>query len=165
MARKSFQRGSLQWHNNQWTLVYWLKDHGSGKHVQKREIAAFKLFTNKDADKKAALEAAIEFLKPINKLNSNPKAAALEEKSKQEGSEREMTFAEFIKTRWASYVRKQKMQPSTVACYNSHINQHLIPALGNCLMREITTGKMTDFFDGLYGKLKVRLQTSTGCSI
>jgi integrase len=46
------------------------------------------------------------------------------------------------------------MEPSTITCYNSHINRHMIPALGDCPMREITTGKMTDFFDSLYGKLK-----------
>src|SRR5215216_5447385 len=92
MARRSFQRGCLQWHNDQWTLLYWLKDHKSGKRIQKRECAAFASFTDK-SDKKAALQAAIEFLKPINQLNSNLDVAKQNAQPAQE-----MTFAEFVKT-------------------------------------------------------------------
>src|ERR1044072_3022536 len=106
MARRSFQRGSLQWHNGQWTLLYWFKDHKSGRRIQKRESAAFKSFTDKN-DKKAALPTANEFLNAINELNSNPKTAA-----RTERVEKGLTFGEFIKTRWPSYVAKRKMEPS-----------------------------------------------------
>jgi hypothetical protein len=68
MTRKSFQKGCLNWHNNQWTLLYWLKDHSTGEWHQKRESAAFMSYTDMKG-KKAAREAAIEFLKPINELN------------------------------------------------------------------------------------------------
>src|ERR1044072_304633 len=148
MTRRSFQRGSLQWHNGQWTLLYWVKDHNSGKHVQKRESAAFKSFTDSD-DKKAARPTAIEFLSAINELNSNPKKA-----TRKEQTETGLTFERFIKTRWASYVAKRKMEPSTLAGYDSIINKHLLPVFGERELASIEVGDMTDFFDGLYGKMK-----------
>ena len=148
MARKSFQRGCLQWRNGQWTLLYWLIDHTSGKRIQKRESAAFKSFTDRN-NKKAAQEAAIEFLKPINQLNSNP-ITATRKAQKEVG----LTFEGFIKTRWASYVAKRKMEPSTLAGYDSIINKHLLPTFGDCELASIKVGDMTDFFDRLYGKLK-----------
>src|SRR5215211_5832492 len=80
MARRSFQRGCLQWHNDQWTLLYWLKVHKSGRRAQKRESAAFESFTDKN-DKKAAHPTAIEFLRAINELNSNPKTATRKEQT------------------------------------------------------------------------------------
>ena len=148
MARRSFQRGCLQWHNDQWTLLYWLKDHKSGRRVQKRESAAFKSFTDEN-DKKAALPTANEFLNAINELNSNPKAA-----TRKEQTETGLTFAEFIKTRWVSYVAKRKMEPSTLAGYDSIINKHLLPVFGEHELASIDVGDMTDFFDGLYAKMK-----------
>lgn len=148
MARRSFQRGCLQWHNDQWTLLYWLKDHKSGKRVQKRECAAFESLTDRN-DKKAAQQVAIEFLGPINELNSNPKRAA-----RKEQTEKGLTFGEFIKTRWASYVAKRKMEPSTLAGYDSIINKHLLPVFAERELANIEVGDMTDFFDRLYGKMK-----------
>lgn len=140
--------GSLQWHNDQWTLLYWLKDHKSGKRVQKRESAAFKSFTDRN-DKKAALQAAIGFLRPINELNSNPKTA-----TRKEQTDMGLTFGEFIKTRWASYVAKRKMEPSTTAGYDSILKKHLLPVFGERELSSIEAGDMTDFFDELYGKMK-----------
>lgn len=148
MARRSYQRGCLQWHNDQWTLLYWLKDHKSGRRVQKRESAAFKSFTDKN-DKKAALQAAVGFLREINELNSNPKTA-----TRKEQIDTGLTFAEFIKTRWASYVAKRKMEPSTLAGYDSIISKHLLPVFGERELASIEAGDMTDFFDGLYGRMK-----------
>ncbi len=148
MARRSFQRGSLQWHNGQWTLLYWLKDHKSGRRIQKRERAAFKSFTDKN-DKKAALPTTNEFLNAINELNSNPKTATRTEQIKTG-----LTFAEFIKTRWASYVAKRKMEPSTLAGYDRIIKKHLLPVFGERELSGIEVGDMTDFFDGLYGRMK-----------
>jgi integrase len=150
MARKSFQRGCLQWHNDQWTLLYWLIDHKTGKRTQKRESAAFQSFTHKD-DKKAAREAAVEFLRPINELNSNP-LTALQRAPIDKG----LAFAEFIKTRWASYVAKRKMEPSTLASYESVIKKHLLPVFGERQLASISRGDMTDFFDGVRDKLKAK---------
>jgi integrase len=150
MARRSFQRGCLQWHNDQWTLLYWLKDHKTGRRVQKRESAAFKSFVDRN-DKKAALQAAIGFLRTINELNSNPKTA-----TRKEQTETGLTFGEFIKTRWASYVAKRKMEPSTLAGYDSIISKHLLPVFGERQIASITAGDMTDFFDGLRGRMKAK---------
>jgi integrase len=150
MARKSFQRGCLQWHNDQWTLLYWLIDHKTGSRTQKRESAAFLSFTHKD-DKKAAREAAVEFLRPINELNSNPVTAP-----QKAPIDQGLTFAKFIQTRWASYVAKRKMEPSTVASYESVIKKHLLPAFGERHLASITVGDMTDFFDGVNSKLKAK---------
>jgi integrase len=143
MARKSFQKGCLQWHNNQWTLLYWLVDHKAGKRVQKRECAAFKSFTDRN-DKKAAQETAIEFLKPINRLNSNPIIQA----------EKSLTFAQFVKGRWASYLANRKLEPSTLDLYACITRRHLLPFFGDDVLAEISMGRVTDFFDRLAGKRK-----------
>src|SRR5205085_854548 len=92
MARSSYQRGCLQWHQGQWTLLYRVRE--AGKMVQKREVEAFKQFTDRN-DKKAAKRAAEPFMEQINARNNNPKFAV---------SDSVITFAQFIETRWASYV-------------------------------------------------------------
>lgn len=149
MPRRSFQAGCLQWHNGQWTLLYWLLDHQTGDWKRKRESAALKSYRHKD-DKKAAKEAAREFLKPINELNSNPMAAAQQRAPKNDAG---LTFARFLATRWDSYLTNKKLEPSTTASYGSIIKKHLLPAFGERQIAEITKGDMTDFFDGLRGKL------------
>src|SRR5436853_107031 len=142
MARSSYQRGCLQWHQGQWTLLYRVRE--AGKMVQKREVEAFKQFTDRN-DKKAAKRAAEPFMEQINARNNNPKFAV---------SDSAITFAQFIKTRWASYVSKRKMEPSTVASYNSIIKAHLLPVFGDVPLSQITPGGLTDFFDSLSGKAK-----------
>ena len=149
MARKSLQKGTLQWHNEQWTLVYRVKDHNTGRFSQKRECAAFAQFRDEN-DKKAAREFAIEFLKPINRLNSNPHAV------RQVNPKPEATFEWFVKTRWASYLNKKKhnLADATLNMYNSFLKKHLLPAFGPIPLVEIDEEKLTDFFDSLYGRLK-----------
>ena len=139
--RRSYQRGSLQWQSRQWTLGYWLLDHRSGKWLQKREREALKDCTDRNS-KKAALRAAEPFMARINELNNNPVKA-----------DNTVTFADFIKTRWASYLAKVDLQPSTIASYDSMIKKHLMPAFGSMRMAEITPGSMTDFFDRLRSKV------------
>lgn len=133
MARKSYQRGCLQWHRNQWSLLYWLKE--SGERKQKRESAAFIDCTDKN-NKKGAMEVARRFLEPINHINSKVK-----------GRLPQPTFAAFVATRWASYVEKREMEPSTLASYQSIINKHLLPRFGGKQINRITAGDVTDFFD------------------
>lgn len=135
--RKSYQRGGLQWQSGQWTLCYWLLDQQAGKWLQKREREALKDCTDRN-NKKAALKAAEPFMARINELNNNPMKVS-----------EALTFADFIKTRWASYLAKVDLQPSTVASYESMIKKHLMPVFGSMRMAEITPGHMTDFFDAL----------------
>ncbi len=142
MARSSYQRGCLQWHQGQWTLLYRVRE--AGKMVQKREVEAFKQFIDRN-DKKAAKRAAEPFMEQINARNNNPKLAV---------SDSPITFAQFVKTRWASYVSKRKMQPSTIASYDSIIKAHLLPVFGDVGLSQITPGRLTDFFDDLSGKAK-----------
>src|SRR5205085_1153430 len=60
----------------------------------------------------------------------------------------------FIETRWASYLANRKLQPATLDLYSSIISKHLLPFFGEDMMSEITTARVTDFFDGLTGRLK-----------
>jgi hypothetical protein len=128
MARSSYQRGCLQWHQGQWTLLYRVRE--AGKMIQRREVEAFKAFTDRN-DKKAAKRAAEPFMEHINARNNNPKFAV---------SDSQITFSQFIKTRWASYVSKRKMQPSTVASYDSIIKAHLLPVFGDVGSRKSRQG-------------------------
>lgn len=142
MARKSFQRGCLQWHRNQWSLLYWVKEAGGRR--QKRESAAFIGCTDKK-DKKTAKEIAREFLDPINHSKAKPKS---------------LTFAEFVTSRWASYVKKRNMERSTLISYESIINKHLLPKFGAMEMAEITPGIVGDFFDAANRTLKPKTVTN-----
>ena len=137
MARKSLQKGCLQWHGGQWTLLYRLKD-SSGVMVQKREMTAFAQFTNKK-QKKDAREFADTFMLSINQLNNDPNRPKL----------KGLTFEQFVKGRWASYMAKRKLERSTIIGYESYISKHLLPAFGSKSLRELTPGDMTDFFDRL----------------
>jgi integrase len=60
---------------------------------------------------------------------------------------RGLTFADFIKGRWASYQANRELQQSTLASYDSMIKTHILPAFGGKLMTEITPADVTDFFD------------------
>src|SRR5687768_14838950 len=73
---------------------------------------------------------------------------------------RSLTFSDFIKGRWASFQANQKLQPSTIAGYESLINRHILPAFGNLLITEITPAHMTDFFDSLEGELSSKTRVN-----
>jgi integrase len=122
--------------------LYWLKDHETGKRLQKRESAAFVDCVDKK-DKKSAQEVAARFLAPINDLNSKSKSQARASRPVLQ----QLTFSEFISTKWASYIENRKMEPSTLASYESIINKHLLPRFGDKSISNISAGDVTDFFD------------------
>lgn len=146
MVRTSYQKGTLQWHRGQWSLIYRTKD-ASGHWVQKRESEAFEEFQDRN-DKKGTRRKADSFMAAVNEQNNNPRL----KKSKRIDSA--LTFESFLKGKWASYLAKRKMEPSTLASYESIINKHLVPAFGSRPLIEITPGILTDFFDGLRGKVR-----------
>jgi integrase len=114
-------------------------DHQTAEWKQRRAQLAG--FTDKN-NKKAAKGAADALMEQINEQNNNPP------KLKHKG-----TFEEFINGRWTSFQTNRDLQPSTLSSYQSMINEHLLPAFGGKLLREITPADLTDFFDGLRGKV------------
>lgn len=99
--RKSCQKGNVQWHNNQWTLRYYMLDHDTNEYKLKRESEALRHCTDRN-NKKAALRAAESFMADINEQNNNPKKRL-----------ENQTFKTFIEGRWAAYTVNEKTQPST----------------------------------------------------
>src|SRR5687767_10357457 len=85
--KKTYQKGSVKLHRGFWTLRYRELDHTTGKwSVPRIQLGKFK-------DKKAALKASEPFMAQINERNnSEPKKLYAE-----------LTFREFIETRWESY--------------------------------------------------------------
>lgn len=137
--RKTYQKGNPKWHYGHWTVRYWELDHHTGVWRQKRAKLA-------DCDdknnKKAAREAADSFMAEVNERNNNPLMRG-----------RGLTFADFIRERYASFQANRELQPSTLASYESMVKKHILPAFGSKLIAEITPGDLTDFFDGLRGKV------------
>jgi integrase len=137
--RKTYQKGNPKWHYGHWTVRYWELDHLTGEWKQKR----VKLDGCDDKNnKKAAREAADAFMAQVNERNNNPQL-----------QDRGLTFAAFIKGRYASFQANRELQPSTLAGYESMLKMYILPAFGDKLIIEITPADLTDFFDGLRGKV------------
>ncbi|MEW6208719.1 MAG: tyrosine-type recombinase/integrase [Acidobacteriota bacterium] len=139
MARKkSYQKGSVRLRGDEWTLRYREFDHDRRKWTSKREkLGKFK--TIKDA-----LRAAEPIMAQVNERNNSPtphKQAA------------DIRFREFIDKRWKAYSRSAKHQPSTVDSHGSLIKTHLLPVFGEKLMKEISPGDISEFFETKYGKV------------
>ena len=137
--RKSYQKANPKWHYGHWTVRYWELDHQTSEWKQKRSKLAG---CDDKSNKKAAREAADAFMAQVNERNNKTPSKA-----------EAVTFADFIKDGWASFLVNRGLQPSTLCSYDSMIRKHLIPAFGNKLMTEITPAELTDFFDALREKV------------
>lgn len=131
MARKkSYQKGSVRLHRDEWTLRYREFDHDSRKwNIKRVKLGKFK-------DKKAALRAAEPIMARVNERNNSASAPA---------KRAEITFREFIAKRWKAYTVSH--QPSSIDTRNSLINTHLLPFFGEKKLASITPGDISDFLD------------------
>jgi Phage integrase, N-terminal SAM-like domain len=141
MARKkmSFQKGSVELKNGQWTLRYRDKN---GK-IKRVVLGIFR-------DKTAAQNAALLIMVRVNAENNSdvpPVVAQVEMSSVVAHSE--MTFREFVEKDWKSYLQKRKR--ATKDCWGSLIKTHLLPYFGDRNLSEITPTEMQRFMDGLRG--------------
>jgi len=132
MARKkmSFQKGSVELKNGQWTLRYRL--HGK---IKREVLGKFK-------DKTAARNAAMPIMIKVNEQNNNSKKLPVLAHS-------DVTFREFLDEHWKSYSAKHKR--STKDCWGSLIKTHLLPYFGDKMLSEITPTDVQRFMDGLRG--------------
>ncbi|HJQ27241.1 MAG TPA: site-specific integrase [Blastocatellia bacterium] len=137
--RKTYQKANPKWHYGHWTVRYWEFDHQTGAWKQKRAKLAG---CDDKNNKKAAREAADAFMAQVNERNNNPLLQG-----------RGLTFAAFIKGRYASFQTNRELQPSTLASYESMVKKHILPAFGHKLITEITPADLTDFFDALRTKV------------
>jgi integrase len=140
--RRSYQKGNLRWHNGHWTVRFWELNHQTGEWKQRRAKLAGCTDRN---NKKAAKEAANAFMAEVNERNNNPPRI-----------KQEQTFAAFLDGRWASYQANRTLQASTMSSYQSMIKEHILPALGGRLVREISPSDLTAFFDNLRGKVSAK---------
>ncbi len=134
--RRSYQKGSVELHNGQWTVRYREFDHASRRWIIKREVLG------KFKNKKEARRAGEPVMVGVNERNNSNK---LPEKPSDINSE--MTFSQFVKNRWKKYTVSAKHQPSTLDCHGSLIKHHLLPHFGDRQLQSITPSDISDVLE------------------
>ena len=144
MARDSFQTGSVRARETKrqgtvWELRYRVRDASSGTGWRElTEKAPPECRTRRDA-----LKLLSKKLTEVNARNSPASSS---------GSTRTViTFADFVKGEWQSYVERRKLKPSTLYSYRSMIDNYLLPAFGKRLLPEISPQDLTAFFERARG--------------
>ncbi len=61
----------------------------------------------------------------------------ISESSTQQTPSSDLTLTQFIDTYWRPYLERQNVKPSTLQGYNSLLNQHITPALGELMLTDI----------------------------
>lgn len=125
--RKSYQKGSIKEHNGRWTLRYHETLNGR-KHYRREVIEA--------TGPKSARKAADERMRVVNAL-ANRRSGDLNP-----------TVREYVNGLWKQHTisRDQALKPATLASRDSIIKAHVIPGLGNVLLKELTPADLTGFF-------------------
>lgn len=129
--RKTYQVGSVKLHNGKWTLRYRELDHAQGKWKTRRIVLG------KFKDRKDALKAAAPIMAQVNERNNAGPQFVRED----------VTFEEFIATRWKAYSVSAKHQISTLDMRNSLLEIHLLPFFGEMKMRQIEPTHIADFLE------------------
>lgn len=129
--RKTFQTGSVKLHNGNWTLRYRELDHAQNKWKTRR------LVLGKFKDRKDALKAAAPIMAQVNERNN----------AEPRSLRADITFQEFIATRWKAYTVQEKHQISTLDLRDSLIRTHLMPFFGKMKMCRIEPTHIADFLE------------------
>jgi integrase len=130
MTRKrSYQKGAVIFHNEQWTLRYRELIHTTGNWTNRRVVLG------KFKNKKAAFKAAEPIMARINERNNSEPQKLYEN----------ITFKEFIETRWESYRKTARHQPSTVAQNDSLTKNHVMPFFGEKKLRQVQPSDVSKF--------------------
>jgi integrase len=127
--KKTYQKGSVRLHYGSWSLRIRELDHTSGKWTTRRTVLG------KFKDKKAALKAADPIIREVNEHNNTEPKKLYEE----------LTFKEFINTRWKMYRETAKHQPSTIENHDSLIKNHLLPFFKEKKLREVQPSDVSKF--------------------
>jgi integrase len=140
--KKTYQKGSVKLHRGSWTLRIREIDHTTGKWKMRRYVL------DNCKDKKDALKASEPIMAQVNERNNTkPKKLYLD-----------ITFSEFLKTRWDTYTMQAKHQISTINTHNSLIKHHLLPFFGGKKLRDVQPSDVSDFLDM---KRKKKLSANT----
>ena len=128
--KKTYQKGSVRFHFGNWTLRYRELDQTTGKW-QTRRVVLGKFIK----DKKGALKAAEPIMARINERNNTePQKLHLE-----------VTFKEFIETRWKAYRKTAKHQPTTIENHDSLIKNHLMSFFQEKKLKEVQPSDISKF--------------------
>ena len=98
--KKTYQKGSVKLHRGSWTLRYRELDHATGRWNYCR------VCLGKFKDKMAALRAAEPIMARVNGRNN----------TEPQKLHAELTFKEFVETRWELYRRKAQPNPRLSNC-------------------------------------------------
>lgn len=127
--RKTYQKGAVIPLSGGYTLRYRELDHATG--VWRNRSMALGKFKNITA----ARSAAAPIMARINERNNTTPQALYAD----------LTFKEFVETRWESYRQAARHQPTTVESYNSLTKNHLLPFFGARKLREIQPSDVSRF--------------------
>jgi integrase len=136
MARTSYQKGTVEFHNGQWSVRYRERNHFTGRWTQRRE------YLSGARNQNDARIRADHFMIGVNQRNNDPRAAR-----------RVNTFNDFTQTLWQSYLGGRELSPATVASYDSMLRRHIAPFFGPMRLRNVLPSDVTKFFDNLRGKV------------
>lgn len=67
------------------------------------------------------------------------------------GAEAKQTVREYLE-QWVENHGKANLRPSTFAGYKSHINNHILPYIGNVQLRQLSPAMLDDMFQRLFKK-------------
>jgi integrase len=127
--RKTYQRGAVFFLGGGYTLRYRELDHASGKWVNRSmALGKFKNIT-------AARTAAEPIMARINLRNNVAPQKLIAE----------LTFREFVETRWKSYRQTARHQPSTIENHDSLTKNHLLPFFKDRKLKEIQPSDISSF--------------------
>jgi integrase len=130
--RKTYQKGSVEIHNGQWSVRFREYNHVTRKWEWKR------VGLGQHKGKKSAQKAAEPILSKVNEKNNATSLRALNQ---------QMTFQAFIEKRWSAYTVSAKHRQSTIDGHNTLIKNHLMPWFGNMSLTDISPGDVSDFLD------------------
>lgn len=128
MARRSYQRGWIEEVKEGCFFIRYRVRTKEGWRIAPREALP------EGTTRKEALARLDEAMLLINKRNNVPDLPT------------NGTFAQFTEGVWRCYTELKGVKPSTLYGYSSMLKKHVLPVLGNLVLRRITVSDMTDFF-------------------
>jgi integrase len=131
MRRQSFQNGFVQSRGNRLTLRYKIRD--TSRSCGWREIRET-LPPGTSATK--ARSALRDRINQINRRNNSEWT-------------HDVLFREFAETTWKGYLESKKAKASTLYSYGSMLNNHILPAIGDLPIKDISSRNISDLLDPL----------------
>ena len=121
LARKSNQRGRVQFHHGSWSVLYWIRDVSAPNGWRRVRESL-----NAESENAAVVKAA-RLLSHVNERNQPGRTPS-----------RPPTVKEFIDREWANYLTRRERSLSTLSAYKSNLKLYVLPSLGEKRIHHVT---------------------------